>query len=238
MPRTTVCAVVSLSFSFAAFADTLMPLPPYWYTFEGSVRGYFFEAPTDFTITGLRVPDETNVNTQSVSVVRFLSGPPPFWPSGTNDFDELVLFYDYPSSEVLPVSISVSEGDLIGIYGQADTANSYGTPPGPFETQIAGFTTTLRRSGMQFVLNWQGMHDIWQEDHNPIGRIEMYYTTGPNLTGDLDGDCDVDLADLSALLANYGIVGGATYEDGDIDGDHDVDLADLSALLANYGATC
>jgi len=56
--------------------------------------------------------------------------------------------------------------------------------------------------------------------------------------GDLDGDNDVDLADLAQLLGNYGMTSGATYEDGDLDGDGDVDLADLAALLAVYGTTC
>jgi probable HAF family extracellular repeat protein len=60
----------------------------------------------------------------------------------------------------------------------------------------------------------------------------------PIIFGDLDGDRDVDLADLSILLANYGMTGGAGYEDGDLDDDGDVDLTDLSALLAVYGATC
>jgi len=56
-----------------------------------------------------------------------------------------------------------------------------------------------------------------------------------DLIGDLDGDCDVDLADLAILLANYG---AAEPEDGDIDGDGDVDLADLATLLAHYGEVC
>ncbi len=56
--------------------------------------------------------------------------------------------------------------------------------------------------------------------------------------GDLDGDNDVDLADLAQLLANYGVTSGASYEDGDLDGDGDVDLADLASLLAVYGTSC
>ena len=37
--------------------------------------------------------------------------------------------------------------------------------------------------------------------------------------GDLNGDGDVDLADLAQLLANHGMTEGATYEDGDLEGD-------------------
>ncbi len=74
----------------------------------------------------------------------------------------------------------------------------------------------------------------WNIDDVEIWAVNLT----PDCPGDLDGDNDVDLGDLSQLLAHYGITSGASYEDGDLDGDGDVDLGDLSALLAVYGTTC
>ncbi len=71
----------------------------------------------------------------------------------------------------------------------------------------------------------------------PAG-IAILSDAEPTCPGDLDGDNDVDLADLAELLGGYGITEGATYEDGDLDGDGDVDLADLADLLGLYGTTC
>jgi hypothetical protein len=56
--------------------------------------------------------------------------------------------------------------------------------------------------------------------------------------GDIDGDCQIGLSDLSILLSRYGTSAGATPAHGDLDDDGDVDLGDLARLLANYGATC
>jgi hypothetical protein len=68
--------------------------------------------------------------------------------------------------------------------------------------------------------------------------IAKYQGDLPQLPGDLNGDCDVDLGDLAILLSNYAVTDGAQHADGDLDGDGDVDLADLSALLAVYGTRC
>lgn len=72
----------------------------------------------------------------------------------------------------------------------------------------------------------------------PIVDMGAYEFQGETCFGSLDADNDVDLSDLSQLLANYGASSGAVYTDGDLDRDDDVDLSDLAALLAVYGTTC
>lgn len=52
--------------------------------------------------------------------------------------------------------------------------------------------------------------------------------------GDVNGDGEVNLADLNLVLANFG---QATSE-GDANGDGNVDLADLNLVLANFGTSC
>lgn len=74
---------------------------------------------------------------------------------------------------------------------------------------------------------------------DPSGAITIEtLTLEPRCVGNLNGDNQIGIADLAALLANYGTASGALPKDGDLDGDGDVDLADLAALLSVYGTTC
>ena len=56
---------------------------------------------------------------------------------------------------------------------------------------------------------------------------------------DVDGDCDVDLDDLSEVLSNFGqVFPGVSARLGDVDANGDVDLTDLSIVLSQLGSDC
>jgi len=63
------------------------------------------------------------------------------------------------------------------------------------------------------------------------------FTPGVSCPGDVDGDDDVDIADLARVLSGFGSQ-PATLSDGDIDGDDDVDIFDLSLALRFFGTVC
>lgn len=82
-----------------------------------------------------------------------------------------------------------------------------------------------------------GGYELWMSCPSR-GIAVLAVTSTPDLPGDLDGDGDVDLADLSQLLSAFGSCEGDGMFDpaADIDGDGCVGLSDLSALLTDYGA--
>lgn len=55
--------------------------------------------------------------------------------------------------------------------------------------------------------------------------------------GDLDGDGEVGLPDLTQLLSHFGDT-SATPDEGDLNGDQSVDLTDLTLMLSAFGQTC
>ncbi len=166
-----------LVMNFQSLAQTLMPLPAQSTTYTGNTRGYWFEAPTDFRIVGLRVPTDASTDDQSVAVVRFNNSAPPYYATTTNDFTLLALFQDVSGSSVLTVNIPVYEGDFIGVLGSrgATSTNSYGA--NNYATNILGESVTLARLGMQYDLESQTPINLWQENATNLARVEIYYKT-------------------------------------------------------------
>jgi hypothetical protein len=71
-------------------------------------------------------------------------------------------------------------------------------------------------------------------DANRIARWTICADLSIPCSGDTNDDGEVDLADLNAVLANFGQVS----DDGDTNGDGTVDLADLNTVLAVFGTEC
>jgi photosystem II stability/assembly factor-like uncharacterized protein len=71
-----------------------------------------------------------------------------------------------------------------------------------------------------------------------ISHIWRAHVTLGSTPGDIDGDSDVDLADLAALISSFGLCAGDAgfVAAADIDSSGCVDLADLAMLLANFGS--
>jgi hypothetical protein len=59
-------------------------------------------------------------------------------------------------------------------------------------------------------------------------------TSGSSLSGDINGDGIVNIADFNILAANYGAT-GTTLATGDINGDGVTNLLDLNAIATNFG---
>lgn len=83
-------------------------------------------------------------------------------------------------------------------------------------------------------------------DYNCVVTAECGSATSDNVSltvdhppcpGDLTGDGQINLSDLSRLLANFGRT-DAGPADGDLNGDGAVNLTDLSRLLSVFGTVC
>jgi hypothetical protein len=155
-------------------------MPAQLSTFSGNVRGYWFTAPADFTITGVTAPG-TGGTTQSIAIVKFNGGtPPPTFSVTTNAFTTLFLTQGNSNMGVIPCNVTVAAGDVIGMLGQRDNLTSYGPGTNPTFVTIAGSSVGLTRMGMQFPLTTTAPQDLWQEvtATSSIGRVEFEYTVG------------------------------------------------------------
>jgi hypothetical protein len=142
--------------------------------YSGSVRGYYFVAPRSFVICGLLIPTDASTGPQSIEVLRFGTAPPAY-PSLTNNFTSL-FYVASDTGLTTPVScnIHINSGDTIGVYGARSTSTTCSYGSSQCKISILGDSTVLIRSGMQYSLYDQQMHDVWSEASSNISRVIMY----------------------------------------------------------------
>jgi hypothetical protein len=147
--------------------------------FTGNARGYWFVAPADFVMTGLRVPNTASAADQNIQVMRFASAPVNF--PGTSSYDALLHWSGLtPGNNFIPVNIPVSEGDIIGILGTRGTnsTNSYTSSGTPMV--INGINVPIARFGTQTDIHAAAAPNgtFWTEPfaNNPNkSRVEFEY---------------------------------------------------------------
>lgn len=137
-------------------------------TFSGNTRGFWFTAPTDFTITGVGLPTTASNGTFDVAIL-LLNNNPPLFSGSTNDFSTLLLARGGVGSDLLSTNIVVHTGDIIGVLGSRGGVNSYGASP--YATDILGHGVTLARLGMQFDLRNTDPQNLWTEQGGSISRV-------------------------------------------------------------------
>lgn len=193
--------LVALLLSVTSMAQTMMPLPNHNTVYSGSARGYWFIAPVDFTITGLRVPSQAGTGGQYIHVMELHTTPPIAFTAQSTNFTTLTYISNAANGVIQSVNIQVTAGDVIGIMGTAGTGNSYAT--GAYTSNIGGQSVSLSRLGYQgHITGAGGAPQYWgvaAGASGSISRVEMYYTVGPPCAG----ATNLNITNVNSVAASF-----------------------------------
>jgi hypothetical protein len=162
-----------------------IPVPAFGSTFTSTLtRGYWFQAPVSFFITGLSVPNEALQPFQVVEVIDLGTTPPPAYP-GTVTGTQLFYSNSSAGGSLISTAIPVIAGNYYGVLGACTSSigsttsyNSYAATAGPFASNILGIPTTLTRFGTQFGISAGGGQPCWSESAGQLSRVDVYASAG------------------------------------------------------------
>jgi len=206
MRKTTVCIAVLL-FAGLAGAQNMIPLPAFSRTYSSTMtRGFYCQAPVDFTVIGLRVPDETNHGKQNVCLYKNASAPPAF--NQTVPLTPVFKKFGEPSANVIPCAVNYKKGEwliVIGACGDASRLHNSYAPNGCFQSNILGKATTLCRCGIQAnLITAPTPHPLWSENAFNVCRVEVYVAAAI-LTGSGSGSPGTSLDFTLKAAADPGL---------------------------------
>jgi hypothetical protein len=172
----------------------MMDVGPHIRIYSGMTRGYYFIAPSDFVIKGVRVPTDGSPSIlQSAAVLRVNQDPSTWvYSTGTSNFNILGLWRGVSSFGMIPANIQVSQGEIIMIIGcrSTNSVNSYGNSNVP--TKIGDFDVTLHRAFFQSNLLTNNPIVV-HNSAGSIGRVFMYY----ELAGGIETDVRLEPQSLN-----------------------------------------
>jgi hypothetical protein len=146
-------------------------------SFTNLTRGFWFVAPVDFVITGLRVPTDVGTGNQHIAVVR-LNATPPTYTTTTNSFTRLFYIANQAGTAFVSVNLSIRKGQIIGILGARTgnngTLNNSYAQGTTYTSRIKGQGTVLRRLLMQHGLHTMAPRDL-ATSGGSYSRIEVRY---------------------------------------------------------------
>ena len=168
-------------------------------TYTGYTRGFYFQANSSFTISGLYIPTDASSGTyQSVQIVDFGTSPPANYGSTGVPFTTLFSSLQNTSNSTITCSVSIQSGRYYGIVGGRSTTstgsivNSYVSSP---TVTLGGASTILYRCGYQGYLN-QGVAasgSLWGEtSSSSIGRIHIITGSDQTLFADSYNNLEID----------------------------------------------
>jgi hypothetical protein len=164
-------------------AQTVISVPEHSTSFTGNSRGYWFTAPCDFKLTGVRAPADYSIGAQSIHLMKFTAAPPSY-PNTSTVFTTLYYGSGITDTCYVDLDIQVLAGDVIGIVavrdnGAATSVTSYVSVNGPVSSSIGPYTVSLSRLGVQENIISNPGSAYWTETGNPIGRAVIRYELPP-----------------------------------------------------------
>ncbi len=128
--------------------------------------------------------------------------------------------------------------------GQHWDDTPYAIPAGAVEAEVTVYYQTASKDYIEFLRDANTTTDIGQKLYEawiavgksaPFAMDQQVIAIGPYVSGDVNGDGAVNLADLNLVLANFGQASPAGVIPGDANADNTVNLADLNLVLASFG---
>jgi hypothetical protein len=190
MKKTALVVAVLLLAGAVTAQDMIGPLPAFGRTYTGSTRGFFCQAPVDFFVHGLRVPDESAKGFQYVALMRSATSLLAYPTTVNITPDFLETTGTAPSANILPCKVLYTKGEFLMVIGgcaagAGSVSNSYASATGGQPATILGNATTLSRCGVQASIATAtvGPYAMWAEVGGSISRVEVYVSDA-YLTGD------------------------------------------------------